>query len=61
MELKTALADTSSTPEQVKAKLDAVRSARQKAAADLATALKNLLPLLTADQEAILASLGYID
>ena len=60
-ELKTAVADASSTPEQIKAKLGAVRSARQKAAADLATAQKNLLPLLTADQEAMLVSLGYLD
>ncbi len=60
-ELKTALADTSSTPEQIKTKLDAVRNARQKAATDLATAQKKLLPLLSASQEATLVSLGYLD
>ena len=60
-ELTTALADTTSTPEQIKAKLAAVRNARQKAAADLAAAQKALLPLLTADQEATLVSLGYLD
>jgi hypothetical protein len=60
-ELATAVADTTSTPEQIKAKLAAVRTARQKAASDLAAAQKALLPLLTADQEATLASLGYID
>ena len=60
-ELKTALADASSSPEQVKAKLAAVRSARQKAVNDLAVAQKSLLPLLTASQEATLVSLGYLD
>ena len=60
-ELKTALADPTSSPVQLKAKLAAVRSARQKAALDLASAQKNLLRLLTADQEATLVSLGYID
>jgi len=60
-ELTTALDDATSTPEQIKAKLAAVRSARQKAAAELAAAQKALLPLLTADQEARLVSLGYLD
>ncbi len=60
-ELKTALADASTSPEQVKAKLAAVRSARQKAINDLAVAQKSLLPLLTASQEATLVSLGYLD
>jgi hypothetical protein len=60
-ELKTALADASSTPEQIKARLEAVRNARRKAAADLASAQKNLLPLLAPDQEATLVSLGYLD
>jgi hypothetical protein len=60
-ELKTALADPTSSPVQLKTKLAAVRSARQKAALDLATAQKILLRLLTADQEATLVSLGYID
>ena len=60
-ELKTVLAESTSTPEQIKAKVAAVRSARQKAAADLTTAQKNLLRLLTADQEVTLLSLGYLD
>ena len=60
-ELKTALADTATTPEQAKAKVMAVRDARKKAAADLAKAQSNLLLLLTPDQEATLVSLGYID
>jgi hypothetical protein len=60
-ELKTALADSTSTPEQIKAKLAAVRSARAKAAGDLAAAQKNLRQLLTADQDVTLVSLGYLD
>jgi len=60
-ELTTALDDATSTPEQIKARLAAVRNARQKAAAELAAAQKALLPLLTADQEARLVSLGYLD
>ena len=60
-ELKTALDDTATTPEQAQAKLMAVRDARKKAVADLAKAQNNLLLLLTADQEAMLVSLGYID
>jgi hypothetical protein len=60
-ELKTALAESTSTPEQIKAKVAAVRSARQKAAADLTTAQKNLRKLLTPDQEVTLLSLGYVD
>jgi len=60
-ELKTALADATSAPEQIKARLAAVRAARRKAASDLAEAQKALLPLLTPDQEVTLVSLGYID
>ena len=60
-ELTAALADTTSTPEQIKVKLAAVRTARQKAVVDLAAAQKALMPLLTADQEAMLVSLGYLD
>ncbi len=60
-ELKNALADSAIPPEQVKAKVTAVREARQKAIADLAAAQKSLLLMLTPDQEAVLMSLGYID
>jgi hypothetical protein len=60
-DLKTALAEPTTTPEQVKTKLAAVRTARQKAATDLETAQKDVRRLLTADQEATLVSLGYID
>ena len=60
-ELKKAVDDPTTPPAQVKEKLAAVRSARQRAAADLATAQEALLALLTADQEVILVSLGYLD
>lgn len=60
-ELQTTLADPNATTEQCKEKITAVRSARQKAKADLAAARKDLLQLLTLDQEAMLVSLGYLD
>jgi len=60
-ELKKAVDDPTTPPAQIKDKLAAVRRARQRAAADLAIAQKALLALLTADQEVILVSLGYLD
>jgi outer membrane protein TolC len=60
-ELQTAAADPKTTPEQLKAKIAAVRAARQKAQAELEAAEKDLLQLLTADQEAMLIGLGYLD
>jgi len=60
-ELLAVTADTKSTPEQVKQKVEAVRAARAKARAELQAAQKELLELLTTDQEAVLVGLGYID
>ena len=60
-ELRTALADPNSTSEQLQEKLGAVRDARLKAKAELAAARKDLLELLTPDQEAVLVSLDYLD
>jgi Spy/CpxP family protein refolding chaperone len=60
-ELKTVLDDPKHTAADVKEKVAAVRKARQKARADLDTAHKDLLQLLTAEQEAVLVSLGYIE
>ena len=60
-ELKTALAGEAPVTEQITAKVAAVREVRKKAVTDLAAAQKNLLLLLTPDQEATLVSLGYID
>ena len=61
MELRTALADPNATSEQLKEKIGAVRDARMKSKAELAAARKDLLELLTPDQEAILVSLNYLD
>ncbi len=61
VELRTALADPNATAEQFKEKIAAVRSVRQKAKADLVAARKDLLQLLTLDQEATLVGLGYLD
>ncbi len=60
-ELRTALADPNTTSEQLKEKIGAVRDARLKAKTELAAARKDLLELLTPDQEAILVSLNYLD
>jgi outer membrane murein-binding lipoprotein Lpp len=61
VELRTTLADPNAPTEQFKEKVAAVRGARQKAKAELAAARKDLLQLLTLDQEATLVSLGYLD
>ncbi len=61
IDLRTTLADPNATPEQLKEKMAAVRDARQKARAELAAARKDLLELLTPDQEAMLVSLDCLD
>jgi Spy/CpxP family protein refolding chaperone len=60
-ELKTVLNDPKHSPAEVKEKVAAVRKARQKARGDLDAAQKDLLLMLTAEQEAVLVSLGYIE
>ena len=60
-ELKTALSNSTPPADQIKEKLAAVRNSRQKAKADLAAAEKDLRQLLTADQETVLVSLGYLE
>ena len=59
--LQTTLTSTQPDPAEVKAKLAAVRSVRQKARRDLDAAQKDLLPLLTTDQEAVLVAQGILD
>jgi hypothetical protein len=61
VELQTILADPNATSEQLKEKITAVRNARLKAKAELAAARKDLLELLTLDQEAMLVSLDCLD
>jgi Spy/CpxP family protein refolding chaperone len=60
-ELQAVLNNPKHSAEEVREKVDAVRAARKKARADLATAEKDLVQLLTAQQEAVLVSLGYLD
>jgi hypothetical protein len=60
-ELKSALSSTNAPADQIKEQVAAVRAARQKAQAGLAAAEKNLRSMLTADQETVLISLGYLE
>jgi Spy/CpxP family protein refolding chaperone len=60
-DLKTTLSDPKHTPDEIREKVLAVRKARQKVRADLEAAQKDMLRLLTAEQEAVLVSLGYLD
>ena len=55
------MADANHTPEQLKERVSAVRSARQKARAELEAAQDDLRQLLTSDQEALPIALGYLD
>jgi hypothetical protein len=60
-ELQALLDDRESTDKQLFDKLTAIRAARAKAARDLDAAQKDLIPLLTTDQHALLMILGYMD
>lgn len=60
-ELQAVLADSKATAEQIGEKVAAVREARRKARLEFEVAQKDLLPLLTLDQVAVLAELGYLD
>jgi hypothetical protein len=60
-DLKTALDNPKTPPEEIKEKVAAVRRAQQKARADLDAARKDLVELLTADQQLVLVSLGYLE
>ena len=59
--LRTALESDSTTPEDIKAKLAAVRAARKKADADIAAARADLLKVVTVRQEAVLVSMGILE
>jgi hypothetical protein len=59
--LQTAAADEKTSPEELKAKVSAVRAARAKAQTDLDAAQKDLRLLLTPEQEAVLVAQGYLD
>jgi hypothetical protein len=59
--LQTTLANTAATPDEIKAKLTALRSAREKAKQELATAQQQLRQVLTLRQEAQLVMMGMLD
>jgi Spy/CpxP family protein refolding chaperone len=61
MELRTAATDPNATAEQIKDKTAVVRKAREKARENLVASQKDLLRLLTPDQEAVLVALGHLD
>jgi hypothetical protein len=60
-ELQAAIDDPKTTPTQLSEKVGAVRASRKKARERLAAAQKELLLLLTPEQEAVLVRLGYLD
>jgi len=60
-ELRELLRDDSAAADQIKAKLAALRAAKQKAAQDLATARQSLRQLMTLRQEALLVLNGLLD
>lgn len=60
-ELQEVLRSETTKPEQIKAKLTALRTAKEKAKKDLATAQKELKKNLTVKQEAILVLSGYLN
>jgi len=59
--LRTALERESTSPDDIKAKLAAVREQRKKAAAELAAARAELLKVVTVRQEAVLVSMGMLE
>lgn len=59
--LRTALASDSTSPDEIKAKLQALRDARKKAAGDLEQARQDLTKVLTLRQEATLVQMGILD
>ena len=60
-DLQAALADANTPMADIQDKVAAVRKAKAKANADLDAAQKDLLRILTADQQLVLISLGYLD
>ena len=59
--LSTALDSDSTSNDDIKAKLAALRDARKKNAADLQTARENLQKVLTLRQEAVLVNMGILE
>ena len=59
--LRTAVENEGTSPEEIKAKLAAVRNQRQKAAGELAQAREELKKVVTVRQEATLVSMGLLE
>jgi len=59
--LRAALESESTSSDEIKTKLQALRDARQKATADLQTARESLKKVLTLRQEATLVEMGILD
>jgi hypothetical protein len=59
--LQTTLADKSATPDDIKAKLTALRDAKTKGKATLVKAQDDLRELLTARQEAVLVGMSMLE
>ncbi len=59
--LRKTLENENASPEELKAKLTAVRDARQKSAAELAQAREELKKVLTLRQEATLVAMGVLE
>ena len=60
-QLRTLLDNTSATPDQIKKQLTALRTAREKAKQQLATAQQDLRKIITVRQEAQLVMMGMLD
>jgi Spy/CpxP family protein refolding chaperone len=59
--LKTVLDDPKHTKAERDEKIAAVRKARQQARADLEAAQRDLVRVLTPNQQAVMVSLGYLE
>jgi Spy/CpxP family protein refolding chaperone len=60
-DLQTALDNKDAKPEEIKAKLTALREAREKAKSEMTAAQKDLRELLTQRQEAVMVMMGFLD
>jgi hypothetical protein len=60
-DLRSTLSDNKADTTQISDRLTALRVQREKAKAELQAAVDDLMPHLTADQEATLVVMGYLD
>ncbi|HEY2587091.1 MAG TPA: hypothetical protein VGI81_15195 [Tepidisphaeraceae bacterium] len=60
-DLRTTLENKDAKPDEIKAKLDAVRQARSQAKQDLTAAQQELKGLLTQRQEAVMVEMGFLE